>query len=404
MSNKSGNAFGFTVQARDSGARAGLLTTGRGTMPTPAFMPVATQASVKALTPQEARAAGTHILLVNAYHLALRPGVDVVREMGGLHRFMGWDGPVLTDSGGFQVYSLGALRSVTEEGAHFTSHLDGARLLLTPEGAVAQQEALGADIIMCLDECIPHGPDEDASRAAMERTHRWAVRCRDARRQVDQALFGIVQGGMFPKLREESARAIVAMGFDGYAVGGLSVGEPKALFYELARFTAPLLPEDQPRYLMGVGSPEDLVEAVAAGYDLFDCALPTRVARNGGVYTASGRVDITSAAFRGSSGPLEEGCDCLACAQFTAAYVHHLFRARELLAYRLTTLHNLRFYHRLMEQLRQAIQKGELQAYRQAFHARYVPAKEEARLEQRKRWGQRRPGLAGPRAPSAEDA
>ncbi|MSQ12404.1 MAG: tRNA guanosine(34) transglycosylase Tgt [Dehalococcoidia bacterium] len=402
----------FAVTATDGAARAGTLTTPHGAVSTPAFMPVATQGSVKALTPQEARELGATILLANAYHLALRPGVDVVWRLGGLHRFMGWDGPILTDSGGYQAYSLGDLRRITDAGVEFTSHLDGSRMLLTPETAMEQQAALGADIAMCLDECAPHGLDESATRAAMERTHRWAERCLAAYREamarpappptslpapplkgdgrVAQALFGIVQGGRFLNLREESARAIAALGFDGCAVGGVSVGEPKAVFYEVARFTAPLLPADKPRYLMGVGSPEDLVEAVWAGYDLFDCALPTRVARNGGVYTATGRVDITSARFRESAGPLEEGCDCAACATFSAAYVHHLFRARELLAYRLATIHNLRHYQRLMQQMRQAIAEGRLDAYRMAFHTRYVPASEDARLEQRQSHAMRR--------------
>jgi queuine tRNA-ribosyltransferase len=437
----------FAVSATDGAARAGTLTTPHGAVPTPAFMPVATQGSVKALTPEEARGLGATILLANAYHLALRPGVEVIRRMGGLHRFMGWDGPILTDSGGYQAYSLGDLRRITDAGVEFTSHLDGSRMLLTPEGAMEQQAALGADIAMCLDECAPHGLGEAATRAAMERTHRWAERCLAAHGRLfpqrlphprplpggegttplplplgegsvppphpfgastaslplpggegtmplplplgegwgegRQALFGIVQGGRFLNLREESARAIAALGFDGCAVGGVSVGEPKAVFYEVARFTAPLLPVDRPRYLMGVGSPEDLVEAVWAGYDLFDCALPTRVARNGGIYTSVGRVDITSARFREAAGPLEEGCDCAACATFSAAYVHHLFRARELLAYRLATIHNLRHYQRLMQQMRRAIAEGRLDAYRRAFHARYVPASEDARLEQR---------------------
>jgi queuine tRNA-ribosyltransferase len=447
--------FAFTLVRHDGRARAGVLSTPHSNVPTPAFMPVATQASVKSLTPDEVRALGARMILANAYHLALRPGVETVAAMGGLHAYMRWGGPILTDSGGFQAFSLGALRKVTDEGVQFTSHLDGARLMLTPELAMRQQLALGADIAMCLDECIAAGASESAARAAMERTHRWALACKAAhesltpslflrsaqgqahreraqgvvslsarseplalersegfvegrpagretsvqlttsqtppgREPEHQALFGIVQGGAHLNLREESARAIASIGFDGCAVGGVSVGEPKDVFYNVARFTAPLLPENKPRYLMGVGSPEDLVECVAAGYDLFDCALPTRVARNGGLYTRSGRVDITSPRFRVERGPLEDGCDCAACAGYSAAYVHHLFRARELLAYRLATIHNLRFYQRLMEELRQAIQGGALDAYRRAFHARYVPASEDARLDQRERWGKRR--------------
>jgi len=350
------------------------------------------------------------MLLANAYHLALRPGVEVVRRMGGLHRFMGWDGPILTDSGGYQAYSLGNLRRITDAGVAFTSHLDGSRVMLTPEGAMEQQAALGADIAMCLDECAPHGLDEAASRDAMERTHRWAARCKTVHASLahppvpvgegwgegPQALFGIVQGGRYLHLREESARRLAALDFNGYAVGGVSVGEPKAIFYQVAEFTAPLLPVDRPRYLMGVGSPEDLVEAVAFGYDLFDCALPTRVARNGGIYTSAGRVDLTSARFSQSQGPLEDGCDCAACATFSAGYVHHLFRARELLGYRLATIHNLRFYQRLMAAMRDAVLHGTFHTFRAAFHARYVPANEDARLHQRERWSGRRAARAQP--------
>jgi queuine tRNA-ribosyltransferase len=337
------------------------------------------------------------MLLANTYHLSLRPGIQVVERLGGLHAFMGWDGPILTDSGGFQAYSLGNLRRVTDDGLLFTSHLDGSQRHLSPEEAVHSQEALGADIIMALDQCIAYGADDAAVRQATERTHRWARRCREARTRPDQALFGIVQGGHDLAAREESAAVVTGMDFDGYAVGGLSVGEPKALTYRVAAHTAPLLPQDRLRYLMGTGSPEDLVEAVAAGYDLFDCALPTRVARHGGVYTSRGRFDVTQARFQAEAGPLEPGCDCLACHAFSAAYLHHLFRARELLAYRLASVHNLRFYQRLMATMRQAVVEGRFQAFRQAFHAAYTPADEAARLAQRGLWqrAQTRRGLGG---------
>lgn len=379
-------SFDFRVLAASGGARAGVLSTSHGDAPTPAFMPVATQASVKALTPDDVRAVGASIVLANTYHLALRPGLETMARMGGLHAFMGWDGPILTDSGGYQVYSLGGLRRVTDDGVRFASHLDGSPLSLTPEEAVQAQEVLGSDIAMVLDECTGYGASERDVRRAMERTHRWARRCLEARSRPDQALFGIVQGGHDMALREESAAAVTALGFDGYAVGGLSVGEPKALHHRIAAHTAPLLPADRPRYLMGVGSPDDLVEAVAFGYDLFDCALPTRVARNGGIYRADGRIDVTTARFRTESGPLEEGCDCLTCRSFSAAYVHHLFRARELLAYRLATVHNLRFYQRLMARLREAVQAGTFEEVRRAFHTAYTPTDESVRLEQRRRW------------------
>ncbi len=380
------DSVSFQVLAASGGARAGVLSTPHGDAPTPAFMPVATQASVKTLTPDDVRAVGASILLANTYHLSLRPGLETMARMGGLHAFMGWDGPILTDSGGYQVYSLGGLRRVTDDGVRFSSHLDGSRLSLTPEEAVRAQEVLGSDIAMVLDECTGYGASERDVRRAMVRTHRWARRCLEARTRPDQALFGIVQGGHDTALRQESAEAVTSLGFDGYAVGGLSVGEPKELHHSIAAHTAALLPPERPRYLMGVGSPEDLVEAVAFGYDLFDCALPTRVARNGGIYHAGGRYDVTTARFRTEPGPLEEGCDCLTCRSFSAAYVHHLFRARELLAHRLATVHNLRFYQRLMARLREAVLAGTFEELRRAFHSAYTPTNEEVRLEQRRRW------------------
>jgi queuine tRNA-ribosyltransferase len=382
----------FDLQATSGQARVGLLSTPHGDVPTPAFMPVATQGAVKALTPQETRELGASILLANTYHLSLRPGIETIARLGGLHAFMRWDGPILTDSGGFQAYSLGMLRRVTDDGLVFTSHIDGSQHRLSPELVVRYQEALGVDIAMVLDQCIGYGADVGAMREAMERTHRWARRCYEARTSNGAAdtppplLFGIVQGGTDLALRDESVAAITGIDFDGYAVGGLSVGEPRALTYQVAAHTAPLLPPDRPRYMMGTGAPNDLVEAVAAGFDLFDCALPTRVARNGAVFTSTGRHDITKTRFKEERGPLEPGCDCSTCDTFDAAYIHHLFRAHELLAYRLATIHNLRFYQRLMERMRQAIRDATFEGFRRDFHAAYTPTNEEVRRKQRGRW------------------
>lgn len=376
----------FSLVKTDAHARAGVLKTAHGDVPTPAFMPVATQGSVKSLTPQEVRDLGTSILLSNTYHLYLRPGSSLVRQMGGLHEFMGWDGPILTDSGGFQVFSLGGLRKITDAGVEFTSHIDGSKHMLTPERAVWIQEELGSDIAMVLDECVGYDVGVDATRTAMERTHLWARRCFDVRTRCDQLMFGIVQGGHEMHLREESVQALTEIPFDGYAVGGLSVGEPKALHNSIARATVPLLPRGKPRYLMGVGSPEDLVEAVSFGYDLFDCVLPTRVARNGAVFCRDGRHDITGARFRDKSGPIEAGCDCQTCQLFSSAYIHHLFRTRELLGYRLATIHNLRFYQRLMASLRVAILEGKFAAIYKDFHRTYRPTDGRIRAIQKERW------------------
>ncbi|MDP3062908.1 MAG: tRNA guanosine(34) transglycosylase Tgt [Chloroflexota bacterium] len=376
----------FRVEARSGAARAGMLTTPHGTIATPAFMPVATQASVKTLTPDEARDLGADIVLCNTYHLYLRPGVEVVERLGGLHRFMGWHGPILTDSGGYQAFSLGTLRRVTDDGVRFRSHVDGSEHTFTPESAVEHQARLGADIAMCLDHCVAHGEKAEAVGDALVRTHRWAARCRQTPRLSGQALFGIAQGGTDRAMREESARYLASLGFDGYAIGGLAVGESKALMYETTAFTAERLPAEQPRYLMGVGAPDDLVECVARGVDMFDCALPTRVARNGGLFTPKGRVDITAARFREMDAPLDDGCDCYACRHFSAAYLNHLYRAGELLALRLGTLHNLRFVLRLMADMRQAIADGTFEAFRAAFLAQYVPTDEATRVANKARW------------------
>ena len=376
----------FHLAATDSSARAGLLTTPHGQVRTPAFMPVGTQAAVKALAPEDLRAVGAEIVLANSYHLYLRPGVEVVERLGGLHRFMAWEGPLLTDSGGFQIFSLGHLRRLTDEGVLFRSHIDGSEHFLTPELAVQYQEALGADIIMALDHCPAYGESRQEVETAMERTHRWAERCLKAQRRGDQALFGIVQGGWFPDLRQRSAAFVGALDLPGYAIGGVSVGEPKALAYQAVEDCLPLLPAGKPRYLMGVGSPEDLLQCIARGIDLFDCALPTRAARNGGLFTRQGRVNIKGARFQAQAGPFEAGCDCYACRTFSAAYLHHLFRAEELLYHRLTTIHNLRFILRLLEEARDAILRGSFAAFAREFLESYRPTNEETRLEQKEKW------------------
>ena len=373
-----GCSFRVTKTDAASKARLGVLTTPHGRVATPAFMPVGTQATVKAMTPDECRSLGAEILLANAYHLYLRPGVEVVEAHGGLHRFMGWDGPLLTDSGGFQVMSLAKLRKITPDGVMFQSHIDGSEHLLSPEKAVAIQEALGADIIMALDECAPYPTTYDYAREAMVLTNSWAERCRAAKRRDDQALFGIVQGGMFADLRAESARAITALEFDGHAIGGLSVGESKELLRTVVEATVPLLPEASPRYLMGVGTPLDLVEQVMRGIDLFDCVLPTRNARTGTLYTSQGRIIIKHARYLDDLRPLDPDCPCYTCATFTRSYLRHLFQAGEILASRLNTLHNLTFYMRLMAEIRGAIPKGGLETIRERVEANFMPAGAEA--------------------------
>lgn len=382
----------FRLLSTDGSARAGLLDTPHGQVPTPAFMPVATQASVKTLAPDELAHLGAAIILGNAYHLYLRPGVETVREMGGLGAFMGWNGPTLTDSGGFQAYSLASTK-ITDQGLAFKSPVDGSRHLFTPENAIAYQQHLGADIIMALDQCPAYTQDKEAVRDAMERTHRWAERCRAAYHTgsqapsgIVQALFGIVQGGVFPDLRTESAAFLTGLDFSGYAIGGLAVGEPKNAMYQVVAQTAALLPDNRTRYLMGVGSPEDLVECVARGVDIFDCALPTRVARHGALFTHRGRVNIYKSEFRGRHGPVEDGCDCHTCLRFSAGYVHHLFKSGELLGLRLATIHNLRFIMRLMEEMREAVMGNTFDAYASDFLRAYQPADEETSLEQKEKW------------------
>ena len=383
---KVGSLFAFAIEATDGSARAGALRTPHGEVPTPAFLPVGTLGSVKALDPQDLVAIRTRIVLANAYHLYLRPGVDVVERLGGLHGFMGWQGPMLTDSGGFQGFSLEHLREITEDAIVFKSHIDGSVHTFTPEASVQYQEALGADIIMPLDLCVASDADRPAVEEAVERTSRWAIRCRGAQARDDQMMFGIVQGGLFEDLRQRSAESITSLGFPGYAIGGLSVGESKREMYEATATTAQMLPVESPRYLMGVGSPEDLVECVARGVDLFDCALPTRIARSGAMFVRTGRVNIYNALFKNQEAPIEDGCDCYTCRTFSAAYVHHLFRSKELLAYRLSRVHNLRFVLRLMEEMRSAIKEARLESYRAEFLDRFVPTDEETRRTQRRKW------------------
>jgi queuine tRNA-ribosyltransferase len=367
-------------------ARAGVLTTPHGIIQTPVFMPVGTQASVKSVSPHDLRDLHAQIILSNTYHLYLRPGAELIQKMGGLHKFMAWDRPTLTDSGGFQVFSLAHNRKIDDEGVTFKSHIDGSLHRFTPEMVMRVEEQLGADIIMVLDECTPYPSSHEYNKRALSRTHAWAERCLNAHSRPDQALFAIVQGGTYADLRQESARALTSLDFPGYGIGGLSVGEPKDEMHHMLEETTPLLPHHKPRYLMGVGSPEDLVECVARGIDMFDCVLPTRVARNGALLTRDGRLPIKSSRFAGVEDPIEPDCDCYACAHFTLGYLHHLFRAEELLAYRLNSIHNLRFLTRTAEEIRAAILNGTFPQYREEFLARYKPADREAAVKQRQAW------------------
>jgi len=367
-------------------ARLGKLTTSHGVVPTPAFVPVASQGTVKALIPEELKDIGVTIVLSNTYHLYLRPGIDVIEKLGGLHQFMAWDGLILTDSGGYQVFSLARLCKVNDEGVTFRSHIDGSEHHLTPELVIEFQHKLGADIIMTLDECP--APDAGVARVreAVDRTSRWAERCCKHHRSSDQLLFGIVQGGTSPELRQQSAKAITSLDFPGYAIGGLSLGEAKELTWSMVDETMPFLPTDKPRYLMGVGSPEDIIEGVSRGIDLFDSALPTRVARNGALFTMQGRQNIRKTVYKTKKGPIDADCDCYTCRTFSAAYLHHLFKCEELLAYRLATIHNLRFITRLMHQIHTAIQQGTFAAFKSDFLRQYQVTDEEVRLAQKQKW------------------
>lgn len=341
-------------------ARLGRVVTDHGTFSTPAFMPVGTLGTVKSLTPEELVGVGVEVLLANTYHLYLRPGHQTVERLGGLHRFIHWERPILTDSGGYQIFSLGDLRKISDEGVTFQSHLDGSLHFLTPEKVVEIQRALGVDIAMVLDECIPYPSTYEYARASTERTSRWARRSLQARREGDPALFGIVQGGMYRDLREQSAHELRELGFSGYALGGLSVGEPKQLMSEIVEWTTPFLPEGAPRYLMGVGTPQDILEAVTQGIDLFDCVLPTRNARNGSLFTSSGRLSIKQARYAQDERPIEEGCLCYTCRHYSRAYLRHLYLSKEILSSRLNTIHNLFYYIELLKRIRTAIHEGTL--------------------------------------------
>lgn len=348
--------FEILHECKQTRARVGRLTTPHGVVNTPVFMPVGTQATVKAVPPRDLKEIGAEIILGNTYHLYLRPGHDLVEEAGGLHQFMNWDGSILTDSGGFQVFSLSSLNRISEEGVLFHSHIDGSRHFFSPERAIAIENALGADIIMAFDECTPYPCEHSYAKEAMERTHRWAMRSKQAHKRPDtQALFGIIQGSTYADLRQESAKFLVDLDFPGYGIGGLSTGEPKPLMYEMLEVTVPLIPKDKPRYLMGVGSPDCLMEGTIRGVDMFDCVLPTRVARNGTAFTSQGRVVIRNATYARDFSPLDPNCDCYACRNFTRAYLRHLIKAQEILAYQLLSIHNLRYLISIMQGLRQAI-------------------------------------------------
>jgi queuine tRNA-ribosyltransferase len=367
-------AFSFQIVHRDASARMGLLDTPHGVVETPMFMPVGTQATVKGLTPVQLEAAGARIILGNTYHLALRPGDELIAELGGLHRFMHWNGPILTDSGGYQVFSLAAQRKITDHGAKFRSHIDGSPLELTPEKAVEIQQNLGSDIAMVLDECPPGDAAPDVLRNAVRRTVLWAERCKRHHTRADQAQFAIVQGGTDIALRAECARELVALDFPGYALGGFSVGESPESMHAALPECAALLPDEKPRYLMGVGRPEDLLAGMAAGIDLFDCVMPTRSGRNALAFTSDGPVRLRNAKHKRDSAPLESGCACYTCANFCRAYLHHLFAADEMLGPTLLSLHNVAFYLRLMADARQAIREGRFAAFRAGCLARWKPA------------------------------
>lgn len=359
----------FQVQHTEGYARRGQVQLARGRIDTPAFMPVGTYGTVKALTPEEVRATGAQILLANTFHLWLRPGADVIRQHGDLHDFMHWEGPILTDSGGFQVFSLGKLRKIVPEGVYFRSPVDGASVFLSPEESMRIQAILGSDIVMCFDDCTPYPATEQAARNSMTLSLDWAARSRTAHAGNPNALFGIVQGGMYPHLRQTSLTELQQIGFDGYAVGGLSVGEPAADRWRVLDALADQLPTETPRYLMGVGTPTDIVESVWRGIDLFDCVMPTRNARNGYLFVESGVIRIKNAQYRQDTGPLDPTCDCYTCQHYSRAYLHHLYRCREILAARLHTLHNLHYYQRLMHTIRTAIAAGDFAAFRADFHA-----------------------------------
>lgn len=359
-------------------ARLGILETPHGIIETPVFMPVGTQATVKSMTPEELKEIGATIILSNTYHLYLRPGQKIIEKAGGLHKFMNWDRAILTDSGGFQVFSLSSLRKITEDGVEFRSHIDGSRHFFTPEKVIEIQNALGSDIMMSFDECAPYPADYDYVKKSMELTIKWAERGKRAHKNTEkQALFGIVQGGTYEDLRKECVQRLVDIDFPGYSIGGLSVGEPKNVMYDIVDLTTEYLPEDKPRYLMGVGSPDDLIEGVIRGVDMFDCVLPTRIARNGTVFTSKGKLIVRDAPYAEDFSPLDEECDCYTCRNYSRAYIRHLFKANEILAARLATLHNLYFLIKLMKKIREAIRQDQLLEFKKEFFKKYYGNKEE---------------------------
>ncbi|QQY78763.1 queuine tRNA-ribosyltransferase [Keratinibaculum paraultunense] len=367
-----GIKFKVLKESTETNARLGLLETPHGIVETPIFMPVGTKATVKTMTPEEVKALGAQIILSNTYHLYLRPGHKLIEEAGGLHEFMNWHGPILTDSGGFQVFSLGDLRKITEEGVEFRSHIDGSKHFISPEKSIEIQNSLGSDIMMAFDECTHYPATYEYAKESMKRTTRWAKRCKNFHKDWErQGLFGIIQGGMYKDLRRQSVQDIVSMDFSGYAIGGLSVGEPKELMYEMLEFTTPLLPKDKPRYLMGVGTPDYLFEAVINGIDMADCVLPTRIARNGTVITSRGKLTIRNAKYSRDFSKLDPECDCYTCKNYTRAYIRHLFNVNEILGPRLTTIHNLYFLIKLMENIRKAIKEDRLLEYREEFYKKY---------------------------------
>ncbi len=353
----------FNIKTTDNNVRLGQITTSRGIINTPAFMPVGTNATVKAMSSDEMKELGAEILLSNTYHLYLRPGHDIIKEVGGLHKFMRWDGPILTDSGGFQVFSLSPLRKIKDDGVEFRSHIDGSLHFLTPELVMEIQGALGSDIAMIFDECTPYPATREYALDSLKLTTKWAKKCLEAKNE-GQALFGIVQGGMYKELRKQSAEELIEMDFDGYALGGLSVGEPKDLMYEMVNYTTPLLPQDKPRYLMGIGDLLDVLEAVSAGIDMFDCVMPTRNARNGTLFTSQGRISIKREEFKKDPGPLDPDCDCYTCRNFSRSYLRHMFMSREILSMRLNTMHNLHFFMDFFRKMRAAIRVGEFEQFR----------------------------------------
>ena len=359
-------------KSKDTKARVGEIKTNHGIIKTPVFMPVGTRATVKTMTPEEVKDLGAQIILSNTYHLFLRPGPEIIEKAGGLHKFMNWHGPILTDSGGFQVFSLSANRKITEEGVTFRSHIDGSKQFLSPEVSIDVQNSLGSDIIMAFDECAPYPATYEYIEHSMNRTTRWAKRCKDHHKNTDnQALFGIVQGGMYKDLRKKSAEDLVAMNFPGYAVGGLSVGEPKDIMVDILDYTTDFLPEDKPRYLMGVGTPDYLFEAVEHGIDMADCVLPTRIARNGTAMTSAGRVIAKNGKYKEDFTSLDENCDCYTCKNYTKAYIRHLFNVNEILAYRLLSIHNIYFLTKLMENIRNAILEDRFLEYKKEFYESY---------------------------------